>query len=123
MTQEAAVYRFFNSFGMPAYPSTAVPQDPVLPYLTYQPVSGYWEGTANITVQLWMRTESEAVINAKARQIGDAIGYYRTLECDGGIIVMSRGDPFSVPASAQDEPVLKLRQLNVRLEFLTVQGG
>lgn len=121
MTQEAAIYNFFNQFGIPGYPTTAVPQDPVLPYLTYQPTSGYWENISNITVQVWMRTESEATINAKAREIGDTIGFFHLLPCDGGVIKVSRGDPFSIPANAQDDPALKLRQLNVRLEFLTTR--
>lgn len=119
MTQEAALYNFFNSFGIPAYPNTAVPKDPVLPYITYPPVSGYWENIANATVHLWMRTTSEAEINRKAREIADRIGDLETLICDGGVIALTMGNPWVVPASAQDENTLKLRQINVTIAFFT----
>ena len=116
MTQEAALYEFFNSFGVPAYPNTAVPKDPILPYLTYQAVSGFFGDTSYITVQIWMRTESEAQINRKAREIGEAIGNGGIqLECDGGTLWLTRGSPWAVPANAQDENSLKLRQLNVTI--------
>lgn len=119
MTQEAALYGFFSSFGIPAYPNTAVPKDPVLPYLTYPPVSGYWESVVNATVQIWMRTESEAEINAKARHVADAIGDRAVLLCDNGAIALTMGEPWAIPGAAQDENTLKLRQLNVRINYFT----
>ncbi len=73
MTKDEALYRFFSGFGIPAYPDTAVlnengEPDVVLPYLTYTPVFDAWGGEpVSLTVNLWYRTESEAVPNAKAR--------------------------------------------------------
>lgn len=120
MTQEAALYNFFNSFGVPAYPNTAIPKDPVLPYITYPAASGYFGDDTSATVQLWMRTESEAEINAVARRIGDDIGFGgKILHCDTGALWITRGTPWVIAASAQDENTLKLRQMNVSIQHLT----
>ena len=70
MTKDEALYRFFSGFGIPAYPDTSVlnengEPDVVLPYLTYTPVFDAWGGEpVSLTVNLWYRTESEAVPNA-----------------------------------------------------------
>lgn len=66
MTKAAALYQFFSGFDMPAYASTAVPEDAVLPYLTYDLITSAWEGgEVGLTVNLWFlhhqrgRTERE----------------------------------------------------------------
>ena len=45
MTKGAALQQFFGRF-MTAYPSNAVPDDAVLPYLTYDAVFDAWGGGA-----------------------------------------------------------------------------
>ena len=58
MTKEAALYQFFSSFGLEAYAETAVPEDAVFPYLTYQAAtSAFEEGEVSLTVNLWYHTE------------------------------------------------------------------
>lgn len=121
MTQEAAQQRFWESFGIPAYPNTAVPKNPQLPYLTYQQMSGYWNEEVSPTVQLWYYSESEAEPNEKAREIGNAIGFGVTISCDDGIIHIQRGEPWRVAANAQEDSALKLRQLNVRMQFFVTR--
>lgn len=115
-TQEAAQFDFWNSFGLPAYPTTAVPKEPELPYLTYQAASAYFGDISNVTVQLWMWSELESEPNRIARQIAEAIGPGGVqLPCEGGTLWIQRGSPWLVPAAAQDENNLKLRQLNVTI--------
>lgn len=119
MTQEAVQHKFWSGFGIPAYPNTAVPKNPVLPYLTYQAVSGYDMDISNPTVQLWYWTDSEAIPNAKADEIARAIGSGGVyLQCDGGAIWIQRGTPWRIAANADGENSLKLRQLNVQIEFI-----
>ena len=74
MTKGAALQQFFGRF-MTAYPSNAVPEDAVLPYLTYDAVFDAWGGGAvSLTVNMWFHTTSEAVPNAKALELSDALG-------------------------------------------------
>ena len=43
MTKEAVLKQFFSGFGIAAYPSTAVPNDVVFPYLTYEVITSAWK--------------------------------------------------------------------------------
>lgn len=122
MTPEAAVYEFMSSFGIPAYASTATQDDAEMPYLTYDLVVGGWGmGEVNVPVNLWYRTTGEAVVNAKAREIGDRLGIGGcTVNCDGGMLWFKKGAPFAqaVRFEGEDENV-KRRYINVNIEYLT----
>lgn len=117
MTQGQAQFHFWNDFGMAAYPNTAIPKDPILPYLTYQAAIGYNGDISNVTVQIWYKTESEAEPNAKVDEIAKRIGFGGIqIPCDGGQLWILRGSPWMIPANAQGDPTLKLRQLNVKIQ-------
>lgn len=124
MTPEAAIYTFLSGFAIPAYASSSVPDQAQFPYLTYDLVLGEWEqGEANMTVNVWYRTESEATPNAKVREIGAAIGMGGvTLPCDGGMLWLKKGSPWAqaVTIDGEDEKV-KRRLLNVSIETITYE--
>ena len=127
MTKDEALYRFFSGFGIPAYPDTAVlnengEPDVVLPYLTYTPVFDAWGGEpVSLTVNLWYRTESEAVPNAKAQELSQAIGMGgKILPCDGGYIWLKRGSPWCQNLSDETDPFIKRRYINVTAEYQTL---
>lgn len=96
MTKEAALHQFFNSFGITGYRVTAVPHDAVLPYLTYTPVlASFEDDPVSITVQLYFRTTSESVPDAKAEEIRLRIGPGGILlPCDWGYIWLRWGSPW-----------------------------
>lgn len=126
MTKDKALYAFFSGFGLPAYPDSAVlnengEPDVVLPYLTYTPVFDAWGGEpVSLTVNLWYRTESEAIPNAKAREISQVIGQGGVvLPCQGGYIWLKRGSPFCQSLADQADPQIKRRYLNITAEYLT----
>lgn len=125
MTPEAAVYRFFSGFGIDAYASTSVPDNRPFPYITYDlTIPGELDdGEAMMTANVWYRTDSEAVPNAKVREIGQRIGRGGiTLRCDGGMLWLKRGTPWAqaVNISGADEKV-KRRYLNIDIEYLTTE--
>jgi len=119
MTSGAALQQFFSRF-MDAYPASAVPDDVVLPYLTYElKTSSFNDSAVVLTVNMWFHTESEAVPNAKAKELSTAIGRGGVfLECDDGIIWLKRGEPFSQAVNTGDNSV-KQRYINVIAEYLT----
>lgn len=126
MTKDKALYAFFSGFGLSAYPDSAVlnengEPDVVLPYLTYTPVFDAWGGEpVSLTVNLWYRTESEAIPNAKAREISQVIGQGGVvLPCQGGYIWLKRGSPFCQSLADQADPQIKRRYLNITAEYLT----
>lgn len=123
MTPEAAVYTFLSSFGIPAYAASSVPDQATFPYLTYDLVLGEWgQPEVNMPVNVWYRTDSEALPNAKVREISQAIGMGGiTLPCDGGMLWVKKGSPWAqaVTVEGEDEKV-KRRYVNINIEYLTV---
>ena len=102
MTKGAALQQFFGQF-MTAYASNAVPDDAVLPYLTYDAVFDAWGGGAvSLTLEL-----------------SDALGIGGvTLPVDGGLIWLKRGSPFCQSLADDTDKNLKRRYINVTAEFL-----
>ncbi len=126
MTKDKALHRFFSGFGIDAYSSTSVVNengepDVVLPYLTYTPVFDAWGGEpVSLTVDLWYRTESEAIPNTKAQEISDRIGLGgASIPCDGGYIWLKRGSPFCRSLTDETDPNIKRRYINITAEYLT----
>lgn len=119
MTPEAAIYQFMNGFGIPAYPSSSVPDQAEFPYITYDLAIGDWgQGEVNMTTRVWYRTESEAAPNAKVREIGRAIGHGgRQVRCDYGTIWLKRGSPWAQAVVQEDDDKVKMRYLNIDMEF------
>ena len=124
MTPEAAVYTFLSSFGIPAYAASSVPDQATFPYLTYDLVVGEWgQPEVNMPVNVWYRTDSEAIPNAKVREISQAIGMGGiTLPCDGGMLWVKKGSPWAqaMTVEGEDEKV-KRRYININIEFLIAE--
>ena len=121
MTKDKAIHSFLNQF-LPFYAASSVPEDVVFPYGTYAlPLGALDSGEVSMTVNLWFYTESEAIPNAKAQELSDAIGFGgKVLPCDGGYIWIKRGSPFSQSQSDADNNNVKLRYINVTVEYLTL---
>ncbi len=121
-TKEAAIHAFFNSFGMPGYTSSSVPDDAGFPYLTYESSTGSWEdGPISITVNLWFYVSDESIPNAKVREISKRIGLSGiTMPVEGGIIYITRGSPFSVSMSDGSDQFRKRRYMNINIEYHTI---
>lgn len=126
MTKDAALHKFFSGFCIDAYPSTSVVNengepDVILPYLTYTPVFDAWGGEpVSLTVNLWYRTESEAIPNAKANELSEAIGRGGVnVPCDGGYIKIMRGHPWCQSLSDDTDPAIKRRYINITARYYT----
>ena len=122
MTKAAALYKFFSSFGMPAYEASSVPDDVIFPYLTYELITSAWSGgEVGLTVNLWFYTTSEAIPNAKAQELSEAIGIGGVmLLCDFGAIWLKRGSPWCQSLKDETSPTIKRRYLNVTAEYMTI---
>ena len=121
MTKDKALHAWFQSFGVPFYPASSVPNDVLFPYGTYELITSAWdEGEVGLTVNLWYYTESEAIPNTKAEEISNAIGMGGTLvPCDGGAIWIKRGSPWCQNLRDDSAPNIKRRYLNITAEYLT----
>ncbi len=121
MTKGAVLHQFFNQF-MTFYTASSVPEDATFPYGTYELITDAWDGgEVGLTVNLWFYTESEAIPNAKAQQISDAIGMGgKTIPCDGGFVWIKRGSPWCQSLPDDTAPGIKRRYLNVSVEYQTM---
>lgn len=122
MTKEQALYGFFNSFNITGYRNTAVPDDVSLPYLTFDtPISSFDEDPVSITLNLYFYTDSEAVPDAKAEEVRQAIGPGgKLLRCDGGMIWLKWGSPWCQSLVDDTNPNIKRRYINITAEYLTI---
>ncbi|MCQ2507239.1 MAG: hypothetical protein MJ097_00450 [Dorea sp.] len=135
MRKDIAFQSYLEDFMRIAYPSapvaeddyylvyakTSVPDDAILPYLTYEFVDAdFLDGDVSIEVDLWNRTESEAEMNRVAREFRHYINNNDLIACDEGKMWIKAGNPFSSPIPIEGEANgLKGRMINLTIEHLT----
>ena len=120
MTKAAAIYQFWNIFGLTAYEENSVPDDADFPYITYQLVTDSFGREIPLTASIWYRSESWTAINAKTEEISQKISRGgKIISCDGGAIWLKRGQPFSQNMGDESDDLIKRKYLNVTAEFIT----
>ena len=120
MTKAAAIYQFWNSFGLTAYEENTVPHDAAFPYITYQLVTDSFDREIPLAASLWYRSESWTAINAKAEEISRKISRGgKIIPCDGGAIWLKRGQPFAQSMGDESDDLIKRKYLNITAEFVT----
>ena len=120
MTKAAAIYQFWNSFGLTAYEENSVPDDAAFPYITYQLVTDSFDREIPLTASIWYRSESGAGINAKAEEVSQKISRGgKIIPCDCGAIWLKRGQPFAQRMGDERDERIKRKYLNKTAEFMT----
>ena len=120
MTKAAAIYQFWNSFGLTAYEENSVPDDESFPYIPYQLVTDSCDREIPLTASMWYRSESCTAINAKTDEISQRIGRGgKIISCDGGAIWLKRGQPFAQNMGDESDNLIKRKYLNITAEFIT----
>ena len=120
MTKAAAMYQFWNSFGLTAYEENTVPDDAKFPYITYQLVTDSFDREVPVTASIWYRSESWTAINAKTEEISQKISRGgKIISCDRGAIWLKRGQPFAQNMDDESDNLIKRKYLNITAEFMT----
>ena len=120
MTKAAAIYQFWNSFGLTAYEENTVPDGASFPYITYQLVTDSFDREIPLSASLWYRSESWTAINAKTEEISQKISRGgKIIPCDGGAIWLKRGQPFAQNMGDESDDLIKRKYLNITAEFIT----
>ena len=121
MTKAAAIYQFWNSFGLTAYEENSVPDEATFPYITYQLVTDSFGREIMLTASIWYRSESWTAINAKTEEISQKISRGgKIISCDGGAIWLKRGQPFAQSMGDESDDLIKRIYINVIAEYLTI---
>ena len=120
MTKAAAIYQFWNSFGLTAYEENTVQTDAAFPYITYQLVTDSFDREIPLSASLWYRSESWTSINAKTEEISQKISRGgNIISCDGGAIWLKRGQPFAQNMGDESDDLIKRKYLNITAEYMT----
>ena len=120
MTKAAAIYQFWNGFGLTAYEENTVPTDATFPYITYQLVTDSFYREIPLSASIWYRSESWTGINAKTEEISRTIGRGgKIIHCDGGAIWLKRGQPFAQSMGYESDDLIKRKYLNITAAFMT----
>lgn len=120
MTKAAAIYQFWNSFGLTAYEENTVPDDADFPYITYQLATDSFDYEIPLTASIWYRSESWTAINAKTEEVSQKISRGgKIIPCDGGAIWLKRGQPFAQSMGDESDNLIKRKYLNITAEYMT----
>jgi len=120
MDKSQALYKFWSSFGIPAYDQNTVPDDAKMPYITYETSTDSLNNVLFLTASLWYRQMSWENISKKADEISKYLYEMNpcTVKIDGGRMYIARGTPFAQRMSDVDDMVRRI-VLNVTVEFFT----
>lgn len=124
MTKEAALYNFWNSFSWRAYEENTVfdenGKSPAFPYITYEVQTTDFGNELSLSASLWDSSLEWSRINAKKREISDAIGAGgKIIPCDGGYIWIKRGNNFAQNMGDDSNDSIRRIVLNISVEFWT----
>ena len=121
MNKETALHSFWNSFGVPAYDETTVPnrKDRTYPYITYNMATDSLGNVVSLHASLWFQSNSwVGVTNLKdaiAKRItGDR---FETVKFDDGYIYIVGGTPFAQRVDDEDDTIKRI-YINAQAEFL-----
>lgn len=110
---------FWSSFDLPAYDENTVPDDAVLPYITYEVTDDFFGQDRQLSASLWYRSTSWAEITEKEQEIADFIGRGgRMLAVDGGAIWLKRGTPWAQRMSESSDAMVRRIVLAYEIEYI-----
>lgn len=108
MDKWQALQSFWGSFEIPAYDETTVPDDAVMPYITYNAVTSSLNNPVPLTASVWYRSKSWAEASRKAEEISDALIQVKTIPLDTGYLYLTRGNPFAQRMTDEDDTVRRI---------------
>lgn len=119
MDKAQALDTFWNSFGLPAYDESSVPDDAVKPYITYNVPLDSLGNQVSLYANLWYRDTSWAAITKLSEEIAKRVkgDGYEIQPFDGGYLWLMGGTPFSQRINDPDSDIKRI-YINLQAEFL-----
>ena len=118
MDKWQSLQTFWESFGIPAYDESSVPDNAVMPYITYTAEASGFETILLLTASIWYHSRSWIEVSQKADQIAQTLASYYLVKMDGGYLFLTQGSPFAQRMKDDDDSVKRIF-LNVMAEFFT----
>ena len=121
MNKWQALDEFWNSFDVPAFEQSTVPEDETLRgdfYITYEAVTDSLDRAVPMSASIWkLNTTKWDEISRKAEQISDALVQVKTLPLDVGYLYITRGTPFAQRMRDENDNVRRI-YINIMAEYL-----
>lgn len=119
MDKQQTYYRFWSSFGIPAYDENSVPEGAEYPYITYQVITSDYDQGIFPTASIWYRSDSWQGIDQKLNEISRYIEEMLPIPMEnGGYMHINKGSPFA-QRMTEDDTTIKRYVLNLTVEFFT----
>lgn len=119
MNKMQTLQAFWSGFGLKAYDENSVPDNAVLPYITYEAATDSFDHQLALSASLWYRGSSWSDITGKEQEISDFITRGgRTIAYDDGAMWIQRANPWAQRMSEPDDETIRRIVLNVSVEFL-----
>lgn len=118
MDKTQAYYHLWSNFGIPAYDENSVPDDAVMPYITYQVIIDDLDAPVYPNASVWYRSTSWEAIDLKMIEISGKLGQMKPIKLDDGYMYVTKNTPFAQRMTDEDRTV-KRYVLNLGVEFLT----
>ena len=113
-----ALNTFWNSFNVPAFEVSTIPDNVEMPYLTYEGAIDDFGNEIATSVNLYYRGKSWKAITEKLDEIEDVIskGVYVNFS-DNKSILIRKANPFAQRVAEEDEEVRRY-VINLSYEFI-----
>ena len=118
MDKMQALHSFWSSFGWKAYNENSIPDNAVLPYITYEAGTDSFGYPIALAASLFCRDTGWATLVNKAEQIKIRIDSEPYINYDGGAIRIMRASPWVNDGSDSTDDTILIKRLNIMAEFL-----
>lgn len=110
-----ALYEFWSSFGLPAYTEGTIPDELVLPYITYSLVETEPLEAGTHYAKVYYRSTSNEALLRKVDDILATIGDKGCrINCQGGYVVLRKATP-TVQLMDDENPELRFAYINLQI--------
>ena len=119
MDKWQAIQSFWSSFGLPAYDEASVPDDAVLPYITYNATVDSLDNPTVLSGDIWYKSTSWEGVSKKADEINNnLVNGGVTISLDIGYLWIVKGQPFAQRIAEEDDNIKHI-YIVLMGEFLT----
>lgn len=121
MDKAQALQTFWESFGIPAYEQTTVPETATMPYITYSVSMDSLDNVVNMSASVWYHSTSWKDISEKTEQIARYIVSMNppSIKFDGGRLYIAKGTPFAQRMADPNDDMIRRMYLNIQAEYLS----
>lgn len=119
MDKAQALHQFWSSFGVDAYDENSVPDNAMLPYITYNVATDSLGNVVSLHADLWDKSTSWRYVTQLSEKIAQKIKQHNdyTIKFDGGYIYLCDGTPFAQRIGDPEKDIKRI-YINVQAEYL-----